>query len=170
MHGLYNFNGCNGTVTALCEGGEVPDTPDTPNTPTEGITVKAKVPAHWTNTISAWVWGEGMSDHWASVAKDGEWYVVTENSSKYNIIFVNGTTWDGNANQTEDMTFTANTCIQLTQSGNEKAKYEVIDCDLTAVEYLEVNELQSRKVLFNGALYLIMPNGQVYDVCGNQIR
>jgi hypothetical protein len=174
MHGLYNFNGCNGKVTALCEGGETPNPGDDPKPedPKEGITVKAKVPAHWTNTISAWVWGEGISDHWATVSKDGEWYVVTENTSRYNIIFVNGNDWNGNANQTEDIkNITQNTCYQLNQSGNQKATYTIVDCETsTDVEDIDSNESQVRKLLYNGALYLIMPNGQVYDVYGNLIR
>ena len=170
MHGIYNFNGCNGKVTTLCEGGEVPDTPDTPNTPdtpAEGITVKAKVPAAWTETITAWVWPTGGDGREVTPTKEGEWYVVTENTETLNIIFKNGAGWNGNSNQTEDMTFTTNTCIQLTQSGDQKATYTVVDCEVsTDVEKLESNQSQARKILYNGALYLIMPNGDIYNAAG----
>ena len=173
MHGIYNFNGCNGKVTTLCEGGEVPDTPDipdtpnTPDTPAEGITVKAKVPAAWTETITAWVWPTGGDGREVTPTKEGEWYVVTENTETLNIIFKNGAGWNGNSNQTEDMTFTTNTCIQLTQSGDQKATYTVVDCEVsTDVEKLESNQSQARKILYNGALYLIMPNGDIYNAAG----
>ena len=149
MHGLYNFNGLQSTVTTLCEGGEVepdqptPDTPDTPDTPVEpeepevttGITVKAKMPAHWTNTITAWVWADGMDGQAVTPTKDGEWYVVTENTTSLNIIFRNGTDWNGDANQTVDITgITTNTCYQLTQEGGAKATYTVVDCESGTVE------------------------------------
>ena len=175
MHGLYDFNGCNGTVTALCDGGEVP-TPDpdpdpTPDPEPQGITVRAKVPAHWTNTITAWVWPTGGDGREVTPTKDGEWYVVTENTDALNVIFKNGAGWNGDSNQTEDMTFTTNTCIQLSQSGNAKATYDVVDCPVaTDVENVEVSKPVARKVLINQSLYLVMPNGDMYDVSGRLIR
>ena len=181
MHGLYNFNGLQSTVTTLCDGGTVepdqptPDTPDTPDTPAEpdtpvtGITVKAKMPAHWTNTITAWVWADGMDGQVVTPTKDGEWYVVTENTTSLNIIFRNGTDWNGDANQTEDITgITTNTCYQLSQSGDSKATYQIIECEHntpTDVDSMIVAPT-SRKVLYNGYLYLILEDGRVYDVQG----
>ena len=175
MHGIYNFNGCNGTVTALCEGGDVPVDPNPedpkPEDPKEGITVKALMPAHWTNTITAWVWPEGGEGRVVTPSKDGDWYVVTEDTEVLNIIFRNGTDWTGDANQTVDMTFTANTCIQLSQSGDVKATYTVVDCPIaTDVEDVEVQKPVARKVLINQSLYLVMPNGDVYDISGRQVR
>ena len=173
MHGLYNFNGCNGTVTALCDGGETPNPGDDPKPedPKEGITVKAKVPAHWTETITAWVWPEGGDGRVVTPSKDGDWYVVTEDAEVLNIIFRNGTDWNGDANQTEDMKFTANTCIQISQSGGAKATYTVVDCpESTDVENVEVSKPQARKVLISQSLYLVMPNGDVYDISGRQVR
>ena len=172
MHGLYNFSGCNGTVTALCDGGETPNPGDDPKPedPKEGITVKAKVPAHWTNTILAWVWPTGGDGREVTPTKDGEWYVVTENTTELNIIFKNGSAWS-DPNQTVDMTFTTNTCIQISQSGDAKATYTVVDCpESTDVENVEVSKPQARKVLINQSLYLVMPNGDVYDISGRQVR
>ena len=144
---------------------------DPDNVPTPGetkdITVKAKVPAAWTNTITAWVWADGLEGEWKTPTKDGKWYVITENCNKLNVIFVNGTNWGGNANQTEDMSFTANTCIQLTQSGDAKAQYTQVDCgDTTSVDNVEIDQPQARKLLYNGTLYLIMPNGDIYNAAG----
>jgi hypothetical protein len=151
-----------------CEEGENP----TPNPDPQSITVKAKVPARWTNTITAWVWADGMEGKAVTPTTEGEWYVVTENTTSLNIIFRNGTDWNGNANQTEDITnITTNTCYQLSQSGDAKATYMVVDCPVvTAVEDIEVSKPQARKVLFNQSLYLVMPNGDVYDISGRQVH
>ena len=151
-----------------CEEGENP----TPNPDPQGITVKAKVPAHWTNTITAWVWGDGIQDHSVTPTKEGEWYVVTENTTSLNIIFRNGTDWNGDANQTVDITgITSNICYQLTQEGDAKATYTVVDCPIaTDVEDVEVQKPVARKVLINQSLYLVMPNGDVYDISGRQVR
>jgi hypothetical protein len=106
--------------------------------------------------------------------KDGEWYVVTENTTSLNIIFRNGTDWNGDANQTVDITgITTNTCYQLTQEGGAKATYTVVDCeDNTATDLIEMQEptLAPIKVIINNALYLIMPNGDMYDTAGRLIR
>jgi hypothetical protein len=169
---------CTSKVTALCEGGEIPDIPDNPDTPDDPkpndptvITVRAKVPAHWTNTITAWVWPTGGNGREVNPTQEGEWYVVSEKTDVLNIIFKNGAGWNGNANQTEDMTFTSNACIQLSQSGDAKARYTTTNCDDdTAVEDIHTNPMSPHKVLINGALYLVMPNGKVYDVCGTLIR
>jgi hypothetical protein len=158
-----------------CEGGDVPVDPNPedpkPEDPKEGITVKALMPAHWTETITAWVWPEGGDGRVVTPSKDGDWYVVTEDAEVLNIIFRNGTDWNGNPNQTEDMQFTANTCIQLAQSGDAKATYTVVDCPIaTDVEDVEVQKPVARKVLINQSLYLVMPNGDVYDISGRQVR
>ena len=107
--------------------GNDPSNPE--DSPKDSITVKAKIPEHWTNTITAWTWGETSSGHWVTPTKEGDWYVVTDNVEELNIIFVNGTNWSGDNNQTIDMTFTANTCIQLAQEGSDKAIYTAIDCE-----------------------------------------
>ena len=180
MHGLYTMNGYQSKVSKLCAGGEVdpdtpdnPDTPDTPDTPEPtGITVKAKVPSHWTNTITAWVWADGAEGHSVTPTKDGNWYVVTVNTTSLNIIYRNGTDWAGDANQTVDITgITTNTCYQLSQSGNQKATYEVIDCEDSGSTDLPELPIAptARKLLHNGSLYIVLPDGRVYDVRGNQV-
>ena len=87
-----------------------------------------------------------------------------------NIIFVNGTNWNGSANQTEDMKFSTDACIQLTQSGDQKAKYVIVDCDAaTSIEDMLVNHDFPRKSVIDGALYLFMSDGSLYDVRGNLV-
>ena len=179
MRGLYTMNGYQGLVTTLCDGGNTgenpnpnpnPDPDPNPNPDPQGITIKAKMPAHWTNTIMAWVWNDGQEGSWKNPTKQGEWYVVTESGNKVNIIFVNGTNWNGNANQTEDMAFTSSTCIQLYQSGDAKATYTIVDCqEGTDIDNIEVPHSSPRKVIINQSLYILMPNGSIFNTSGQPI-
>ena len=91
------------------------------------ITVKAKVPAAWTDQITAWVWPTGGEGTEVVPTQEGDWYVVTRNCAELNIIYKNGAGWNGDANQTVDMTFTENACIEIT-AGSGKATYTVVDC------------------------------------------
>ena len=106
---------------------------DPANAPTPGeakdITIKAKVPATWTETITAWVWATGEPGKAVIPTKDGEWYVYTEHCPELNIIFRNGSEWSTVDNKTVDMTFTESTCIQLAQEGGDMATYTVVDCE-----------------------------------------
>ena len=101
---------------------------DTPAEP-QDITVKAQVPAAWTDTITAWVWptdGEGQE---VVPTKEGDWYVYTQNALELNIIFKNGHGWNGDTNQTEDIKgIKASTCYQLAQEGEAKATATAVDC------------------------------------------
>ena len=105
---------------------------DPANAPTLGeakdITIKAKVPATWTETITAWVWATGEPGKAVTPTKDGEWYVYTEHCPELNIIFRNGVDWTTNANQTEDITVSESTCIEIT-AGTNKATYTIVDCE-----------------------------------------
>ena len=105
---------------------------DPGNAPTPGeakdITIKAKVPATWTNTITAWVWPTGGNGKEVTPAKEGEWYVYTENCSELNIIFKNGAGWNGDKNQTVDITISESTCVEIT-AGTGKATYTKVDCE-----------------------------------------
>ena len=98
--------------------------------PKKDITVKAKMPAHWTNTITAWVWtaedGKGKA---VTPTQEGDWYVVTQNTAVSYIIFRNGTDWTGDNNQTVNLQFSDNACIQLSQTGNAKATHTLVDCE-----------------------------------------
>ena len=106
-------------VIVKAEGEELPEQ--------EPITIKAKMPSNWGTTISAWAWADGSEGSWTTLTKDGDWYSYTSTVSPLNIVFVNGTTWDGDNNQTVDIRVTESTCIQLgTNTG--KRTYTVVDC------------------------------------------
>ena len=97
------------------------------------ITVKAVVPGAWENTITAWVWPTGGEGKEVTPTKDGNWYVVTENCIELNVIFKNGTGWNGNENQTANITgVSENTCYQISainKDGEGKCTYTVVDCE-----------------------------------------
>ena len=99
------------------------------------IVVKAKVPAEWTDQITVWVWPTGGEGVESVAAKEGNWYVYQHaDNSEFNIIFKNGAGWNGDPNQSEDITgISKNTCLELT-AGAGKATYTIIDCDGTGVE------------------------------------
>ena len=93
------------------------------------ITVKAKMPASWGTTITAWVWtAEDGNGKAVTPEKQGDWYVVTQNTAISYVIFRNGDNWNGDKNQTVDLAFQESTCVELTQSGNSKATYTIVDC------------------------------------------
>ena len=93
------------------------------------ITVKAQVPAAWTDTITAWVWATGEDGSEVVPTKDGDWYVYTLNCNELNIIFKNGHGWTGDKNQTEDLKgIRASVCYQLAQEGDAKATATAVDC------------------------------------------
>lgn len=106
-------------------------TPSEPEEPKEekDITVKAKVPAAWTNTITAWVWPTGGEGQEVTPVKEGDWYVYTHHCAELNIIFKNGEGWNGDANQTVDIIVSENTCLELESDGATKATYVNVDCE-----------------------------------------
>ena len=146
-----------------------PTSTPTPNPgDAKDITVKAKVPAEWTNGITVWVWPTGGAGSEATPTQEGEWYVYTQNCTELNIIFKNGTGWNGDANQTVDMTFTESTCIEIT-AGSGKATYVVVECDSnTATEDVVVRQV-TQKLIYNGQVFLIR-DGKMYNVLGQVIK
>ena len=113
------------TVTLIEKGQTTPEEPKEE----KDITVKAKVPAAWTDTITAWVWPTGGDGQEVTPAKEGDWYVYTHHCAELNIIFKNGEGWNGDANQTVDITgITENTCLQLASDGSTKATFTNVDC------------------------------------------
>ena len=112
---------------------------DDPVLETKDITVKAKVPASWTDVITAWVWPTGGEGEEVYPTKEGDWYVYTHYCAELNIIFKNGYGWTGNANQTVDITgLTADlTCLELASDGASKATYTIVDCEESTEERID---------------------------------
>ena len=94
------------------------------------VTVKAIMPPHWTETITAWVWSNNNDGRVVYPTIENGWYVVTEYCTALNIIFRNGTDWNGNHNQTVDIvSLHEDVCLGIGQSGTSKAIYTLIDCE-----------------------------------------
>lgn len=119
-------------------------------TAVNATTVKAKMPADWGTTISVWSWGGEEADGWKTATLDGNWYVYTTTSTNFSMIFVNGTDWTGDANQTVDIAISGDVCLQIGE-GTGKRAATVVDC--TSGEATE-------PVL--GAGYGIMVNDETY--------
>lgn len=126
------------------------------------ITVKAKVPAHWTNTITAWVWETDGDSYAVTPIKEGDWYSYTHTGASFNIIYRNGEDWTDAANQTVDITnIKTNTGFALSQTGAEKAVYTIVDCetgeDITNTDSVFANVLISQSdvelTILNDTLY-----------------
>lgn len=101
------------------------------------ITVKTKMPSNWGTTISAWVWADGSDGNWTTLDKDGEWYSYTSTINPLNIVFVNGTTWNGDNNQSVDICLTESSCIQL-GSNTGKRTYTIVECPAEPERYIVV--------------------------------
>ena len=95
----------------------------------KGIVVKTKIPSTWKNTIYVWIWGDGVTENEHIAMKQGDWYVFAYDGAELNIIFKQNQGWTGNANQSEDLKTTRSGCYQLTQKGDEKAKFTAISCE-----------------------------------------
>lgn len=95
------------------------------------VTVKAKLPADWTNTPTAWVWPTGGDGVAATLVQQGDWWVYTtpEPVPALNIIFRNGPDWNGDSNQTVNIeNLRTNMCYQI-QEGAGKREVVDIDCE-----------------------------------------
>lgn len=109
-------------------------------------TVKAKMPSDWGSTISVYTWSGGESNQIVPATADGEWYSYTTSSTSFNIIFINGTNWNGDANQTVDIAVSGDMCLQLGE-GTGKRSATHIDCttgeeqEVGGVVYTLVGEL-----------------------------
>jgi hypothetical protein len=100
------------------------------------ISVSAKMPLDWGSTISAWTWQDGAEGQWTTLKKNGEWYTYTSTSTPLNILFVNGSTWNGDNNQTVDIRLTESACIQLGNNTSGKRTYSVVDCEPQSDNYV----------------------------------
>ena len=105
---------------------------------THDITVKAFYPASWNaGKAAVHFWGDGVASPGtpAAMTKDGDWWTYTvtgvPTTTELSVIFINGNTWNGDANQTVDITgIKESTCYQIT-SGSGKASAAVVDCAST---------------------------------------
>jgi len=92
----------------------------------ELMCVKAKIPSNWGSTILAYMWTTGEGS-WCQIPREGDWCIVAD-YGPYNIIFVNGNTWNGDNNQTVDIAVTGDMCLQISNNTSGKRTYSVVNC------------------------------------------
>ena len=95
----------------------------------EGIVVKVKVPTTWTNTIYAFIWGDGVEADEHIAMRQGEWFVFVYKGTELNVLFKQNSGWTGHPNQSEDIYTTESACYILTQKGEDKAAVTQVDCE-----------------------------------------
>ena len=187
MDYVYRYYGQSVRLVKDIDGSNTPnnpnDDPDNPNNPNDdpddsddpddpivitGVTVKAKVPAHWIDLITVWVWPTGGEGEEFIPVREGDWYVYTHTAgTELNIIFKNGFGWTGAHNQTVDITgITQNTCIKIEQEGSGKATYTIVDC-LSGEEDEEEDDEKPEKP---DTLATGMENGYEYVDLGLSVK
>ena len=135
---------------------------------TKNITAKALVPDHWDETITAWVWHSNESGKRVYPTREGEWYVVTEKCTELNLVFCNGTDWNGNHNQTVDIvSLRENACLRIAQSGTNKATYTHIDCKTNPNCVFSVST--NKKVIFSLGNLQYHPANSVWRFAPSQL-
>ena len=142
-----NDNGAASSVTWSTYTPAEPE-PEPEPVETHDITVKAKYPATWTAGKAAiHFWGTGVASPGtpAAMTKDGDWWTYTvtgvPTTTELSVIFINGNTWNGDANQTVDITgITESTCYQVT-AGSGKALAAKADCETGEGEVIETHDI-----------------------------
>ncbi|MGN0236263.1 MAG: CotH kinase family protein [Paludibacteraceae bacterium] len=142
------------------------------------ITVRWRPIPEWTDTQTAFVWGDGGEPRFVMPTRVGDYYQYVTAAAYLNILFVNGTNWTTHDNQTVDINdLIADACYEVLETtatqapDNGKREVKAIDCSLTPVESTySASDVSPcfRKVLRNGQLILFR-NGQAYSVLGNPV-
>lgn len=197
MRGLYTKDGYQSLVTTLCEGGDTGETPSTPNNPSNPDTPQPSEmclnsadervvfftkSSDFGSNINCYMWFEDGSTTEICGAWPGKSATCLYDNVYRFAIPVDAPAvndnwmiiWnDGSGNQTADLKYTN----QGLYTGNDKGAIRctsqvtnLCDSNSTAVENVEVSKPSTRKVLINQSLYLIMPNGDMYDVSGRLVR
>ncbi len=197
MRGLYTKDGYQSLVTTLCEGGDTGETPSTPNNPSNPDTPQPSEmclnsadervvfftkSSDFCSNINCYIWFKDGSTTEICGAWPGKSATrLYDNVYRFAIPVdapaINGNwmiIWnDGSGNQTADLKYTN----QGLYTGNDKGSIRctsqvtnLCDSNSTAVENVEVSKPSTRKVLINQSLYLIMSNGDMYDISGRLIR
>ena len=189
MRGLYTTGGYQGLVTKLCDGGDTGETPDdNPNTPqpsslclnsVDERVVFLEKPSDMGSNINCYIW---FTDG-GTTQICGNWPGQTATQLYDNVYrfeipasapAINNNwmiIWNDGSNQTADLKFTNQGLYTGSNKGSIQCTSQVTEIcgEPTDVEELVTNKPMPRKVIINGALYLIMPDGVVYDVRGNVV-
>ena len=189
MRGLYSKDGYQSLVTALCDGGNTGEDPNpNPDPQPDELCLKSidervvffEKSNDFGNNIHCYIW---FTDG-GTTQICGNWpgQVAThlyDNVYRFDIPAsapaINDNwmiIWnDGSGNQTADLKFTNQGLYTGSNKGSIQCTSQVTEIcgEPTDVEELVTNKPMPRKMIINGALYLIMPDGVVYDVRGNVV-
>lgn len=189
MRGLYTKDGYQSLVTKLCEGGDTGETPDPkPNPEPADLCLKSadervvffEKSNDFGSNIHCYMWftdgstteicggwpGEAATHLYDNVYR----FEIPASAPAINdnwMIIWN----DGSGNQTADLKYTNQGLYKGANKGSISCTSQITKlCETTNVEEVEVVEPMARKVLINQSLYLVMPNGDMYDASGRLIR
>ena len=191
MRGLYTKDGYQSLVTTLCEGGDTGEDPNpNPDPQPDELCLKSidervvffTKSSDFGSNIKCYIWFKDGSTTeicggWPGKSATRLYDNVYRFAIPVDAPAVNDNwmiIWnDGSGNQTADLKYTN----QGLYTGNDKGSIRctsqvtnLCDSNNTAVENVEVSKPSTRKVLINQSLYLIMPNGDMYDISGRLIR
>ena len=194
MRGLYTLNGFQNKVTTLCEGGSTgedptpnPDPEPDPTTPclasADEQVVFFKAPNGFGTSASVYMWIDGTNTHlvgsWpgspATHLGDGIFkFALPTNmqgdESQWMIIWNN----NGQGLQTADLKFTMRGLYTTNSDikGTGCTSVVSILCEdlSTDVEQAPIITPRVRKVMIDGQLYIILEDGRMIDLWGNQVR
>ena len=196
MRGLYTMNGYQSKVTMLCEGGSTgedptpnpnpnPDPEPDTNTPclasVDEQVVFFTAPNGFGTSASVYMWIDGTNTHlvgsWpgspATHLGDGVFKFelpasMQGDESQWMIIWNN----NGQGLQTADLKFTMRGLYTTNSDIKETKCTSVVSilCEDLSTDIDQVGvQTTARKLLYNGSLYIILEDGRVYDIQGNQV-
>ncbi len=192
MHGEYTKDGYQNLVTTLCDGGdtgETPDNPDNPNIPqpsemclksADERVVFFEKSNDFGGDIHCYMWFTAGSTNeicgkWPGKAAAHLYDNVYRFEIPASAPAINDNwmiIWnDGSGNQTADLKYTNQGLYKGTNKSSISCTSQITKlCATTDVEKIEVVEPVARKVLIEQSLYLVLPNGDMYDVSGRLVR
>ena len=189
MRGLYTMNGYQRRVTTICGGGDTGEEPNVqPNPQPKEMCLNSadervvffEKSSDFGSNINCYIWFTDGSTtqicgNWPGQAATRLYDNVYRYEIPASAPAINNNwmiIWnDGSGNQTADLKYTNQGLYMGNNKGSIQCSSQVTAiCDeSTAVERDTVHQPMPRKMIINGRLYLLMPDGSRYDVQGNSL-
>ena len=189
MRGLYTMNGYQRRVTTICGGGDTGEEPNVqPNPQPKEMCLNSvdervvffEKSSDFGSNINCYIWFTDGSTtqicgNWPGQAATRLYDNVYRYEIPASAPAINNNwmiIWnDGSGNQTADLKYTNQGLYMGNNKGSIQCSSQVTAiCDeSTAVERDTVHQPMPCKMIINGRLYLLMPDGSRYDVQGNSL-